>query len=300
MSKAKQLIKKVVPQIIIRYIRRNQRRIELGRINDLNAKTFQDKIKLRIKKSAIPAIGKKMSLYADKYKVRAYVAGKIGENNLINLISVSDTLTKEIWDELPSKFVIKTNFGTGSNHYHIVTNKNKESFSIIKEKFDKALSDDWYLSSHEMAYSFIDRKIVIEEYMSGLNGLTSPDDYKIHCFKNMDGSFECITQIDRGRFEGIHRNFYSHDLELLDMNYGGASNFNFEIVEHSMIIKEMQQLAINLLGELTYARVDFYYVKNKILFGEITHTHTAGNASFTPREQNLIMGNKIKTNSVFM
>lgn len=300
MYRVKKLIKKLVPQGIIRSIRMVLRRIELDRLNDDNAKTFQDKIKLRIKKSASPEIGRGMGLYADKYQVRSYVADKIGEEYLVNLIMVCDTLTEDVWSKLPSEFVIKTNFGTGPEHYHIVKDKNNESFAFLKEKFDKALSDDWYLSSLEMAYSFIDRKIVIEEYMSGIGGVTSPDDFKIHCFKNVDGSFEFVTQIDRGRFEDLHRNFYSHELELLNMNYGGASNFDFDIVENSQTIKEMHKLAISLLGDLTYARVDFYFVEQQIIFGEITHTHTAGNANFTPREQNLIMGNKIKINDIFM
>jgi hypothetical protein len=295
----KYILKKIFPVWFIKTMSKkfNERRI--NKVNESNAITFQDKIKLRIKKSSIPDIGKRMAMYADKYKVRAYVSDKVGDRYLVKLLSTCDTLTEDIWNSLPSRFVIKTNFGTGPRHYHIVKNKSDEDLDLLKKKFSLAMLDDWYLGTYEMAYSFIERKIIVEEYLPGLDGMTSPDDYKIHCFKSKSCEIEFLTQIDRGRFEGIHRNFYDENFSLLNFNYGGAENFEFKVSEYESIILEMHRLAALLLGELTYARVDFYYINKRIYFGEITHTHTAGNALFTPDKANHFLGDKIKQNEVF-
>lgn len=293
----KTFYKVMTPIKLRRFLRLKRREIEFSTLTAESAVTFQEKIKLRIKLSADPSIGKKMAFYADKYAVREYVKQKIGEQYLIPLLHVTEQLTLDIWESLPSQFVVKTNFGTGSSHFHIVKDKNKESFSLLQQKFDKAMKDDWYKKTLEMAYSFIDRKIIIEAYLPGVDGLTSPDDYKLHCFKSANcEDVEVVTQVVRGRFKSISKNFYDDNDVLLDMNYGGTPNFALELPAK---LSEMKRLSKILLGDLTYARIDWYLVNDKIFFGEITHTHTAGCVVFTPAEVNKTFAAKIKHDNVF-
>ena len=61
-------------------------------------------------------------LLADKYRVREYVAEKIGEEYLIPLIGKWDTVEEVDWDLLPQQFVMKCNNGSGD----VVVCKDKE------------------------------------------------------------------------------------------------------------------------------------------------------------------------------
>lgn len=273
------------------------RSLKLKLVNESNARTFNEKLLLRIKMTTNTELAKKMSFYADKFLVKSYVESKIGAKYVIPLLCVCDELNRDIWNELPEKFVIKTNFGTGQLHYHIVVNKNIEKFEDVKAKFDMALRDDWYNVTNEYTYKHINRKIIIEEYMPGMNGKTSPDDFKLHMFRNEDDSFDVVIQVDTGRFERLSRNIYDSEFNLLNISYTGSSNFDFDFPKEKA--QEMISLSETLMGDLTYARVDWYYVNDTIYFGEITHTHVAGNAMFSPRGADRFLGDKIKFNVIF-
>ncbi|CAH7043373.1 conserved hypothetical protein [Vibrio chagasii] len=273
------------------------RQLKLKWVNERNARTFNDKLLLRIKMTENPTLAKKLSFFADKFLVKSYVEERIGSNYVIPLLFSGEKLEREVWDKLPNKFVIKTNFGTGNLHYHIVTNKDLENFEDVRSKFDRALGDDWYNVTNEYTYKYIDRKIIIEEYMPGMDGKTSPDDFKLHMFRKKDDSFDVIIQVDTGRFEKLSRNFYDKEFNLLDIHYTGSENFDFDLPIDK--VKEMIVLSCALMENLTYARVDWYYVDNKIFFGEITHTHVAGNAIFTPMSANRFLGDKIEFNNLF-
>lgn len=283
---------------IVRKIKSSINRKKTSKLDDTNAINFNDKIRLRVKKSSDPIIGTKMGARADKYGVRSYISEMIGNQYLVNLLHVCEELDFETWDKLPSRFVIKTNFGTGSNHYHIVTDKSKESFTAVKEKFIKSMLNDWYLFTQEMAYSYIERKIIIEQYISGLDGNISPDDYRIHVFRQIDNSFEFVIQIDTGKFQSVHKNFYDENFNLLNIHYNKSSNFHLENIP-KIAINKMMSLSEKLMGDLTYARIDWYLINEEIIFGEITNTPCAGLANFSPASANLLLGEKIKYNDIF-
>ncbi|MCG7489699.1 hypothetical protein MHN79_09355 [Vibrio sp. Of14-4] len=283
--------------LLVRKARLFVRGVKLKLVNESNARTFNEKLLLRIKMTENDEIAKKMSFYADKFLVKSYVESQVGAKYVIPLLGVCDELNKALWDELPERFVIKTNFGTGELHYHIVLNKHMENFEDVKAKFDIALRDDWYNVTNEHTYKHIDRKIILEEYMPGGDGKTSPDDFKLHMFRNEDDSFDVVIQVDTGRFERLARNFYDKKFNLLDISYTGSSNFDFDFPKQKA--QEMIDLSEVLMGDLTYARIDWYYVNNTIYFGEITHTHVAGNAIFSPMSADRFLGDKVKFNSIF-
>lgn len=294
----KKLIKMVIPEYIKRLIKGRLINNQLNFVTAENAVTFTDKLKYRVKQSKNPMIAKKMALYADKYVVRKYVSERIGDEYLTNVICVTKNLESCDWLSLPKQFVIKTNFGTGSKHLHIVLDKDIECFKTIRRKFLRAMKDDWYLMGQEMFYSYIDRRILIEEYIPGIDGFKSPDDYKIHCFRNDNDNIECIIQIDRGRFECIKRNFYDNEFNLLNINYGNAENF--DLLSIPIEVSRMIELSKNLMGDLTYARIDWYLNHGRIIFGEITHIHTAGTAIFSSLDADSFLGDKIKINKIFI
>src|SRR6056297_2026335 len=83
-------------------------RLELDEWPDLeNPQTFTEKIQY-IKLYQRNELRKKI---ADRIKVREYVAEKVGEDHLIPLIGNYSELTPDIWEKLPSQFVLKANHG---------------------------------------------------------------------------------------------------------------------------------------------------------------------------------------------
>ena len=82
----------------------------------------------------------------DKYKVRDWVREKIGEDYLIPLLGVWDKFDDIDFDQLPDKFMLKTNHGAGWNYP--VADKSKFDKADAKKKFDlwTKLNFTYYLS----------------------------------------------------------------------------------------------------------------------------------------------------------
>jgi hypothetical protein len=70
------------------------------------------------------------SSLADKLRVREYVRERIGEKYLIPLLAAPDVFTKDVFDSLPSSFVMKANHG--SNFVEVVWDKSKRSFEELR------------------------------------------------------------------------------------------------------------------------------------------------------------------------
>lgn len=238
----------------------------------------------------------KYSNWVDKYKVREYVKNKVGEKYLINAISVFDSTDEINFDELPNKFVLKLNTGSG---YNIIC---KEKEKINKEKtikqLNKWLKEDYAKIKKEPQYKNIDKKIICEEYMESKDG--SLFDYKLFCF---NGKVEFI-EVDFDRFENHAMNFYDRNWNLLDLKKGKYPNYSKELNKPTNLEK-MIEIAEELSSELPFARIDLYDVDDKIYFGEITLTPAGGLTPFTPLSKDLEIAkmvdlSKYKRNNILL
>ena len=107
-------------------------------VNFKNPKYFGEKIQwLKIYGNL-----ERFSDYVDKYKVREYVAKKIGKEYLIPLINVYDSTDEIDYEKLPDSFVLKLNTGSGYNY--IVKNKNKINVTKVNKILNQWLSEDYY------------------------------------------------------------------------------------------------------------------------------------------------------------
>lgn len=100
-------------------------------------KTFNEKIQFRKLYDNNPLY----SICADKYRVREYVKGKIGEEYLIPLLLVTDRLTEEQWDKLPNSFVAKANHNSGP--VQIIKDKTKVNKKEIIRELNNQLKLDY-------------------------------------------------------------------------------------------------------------------------------------------------------------
>ncbi|WP_179347760.1 ATP-grasp fold amidoligase family protein [Winogradskyella pacifica] len=216
------------------------------------------------------------TVIADKFKVRAYIKEKIGEEYLIPLLYHTVT-PKDIRPEnLPdTSFIIKANHDSSGGV--IVRDKSKVEWNIVRSHLRKALSENHYLSTREWQYKNIRPRIIVEKLLTYDDG-SIPYDYKFHCFNGK----VAFLGVDIGRFsEQRTRNLYDTKWNLLPCNWGRPNGVD---VAKPTNFEEMKTLAEKIAEDFTYIRVDFYAVNGKTYFGELTLHHSSGFRKFDQEE----------------
>lgn len=205
--------------------------------------------------------------FVDKYAVRQYVAETIGDEYLIPLIGLYDSVEEIEWDILPDQFVLKCTHGSKSNI--ICTDKSNLDIMDATAKLDGWLNRNWFWFGREWAYKDVQPRIICEKYIPGKNAMT-PDDFKVKCFNGK----AAIIDIHHDRFGDHTMNTYDCDwnelsynanIKMLDTPFPKPACFDDMIEKSSLLAKD------------TYvSRIDWYYIDSKLYFGEITLYEASG------------------------
>lgn len=231
-----------------------------------NPMTFTEKIQWLKSKGVTPV----MSKLADKYEVRTWIEEKIGTQYLIPILGVWDSCEGIDFNNLPNKFVLKCNHGSGMNI--VIRDRDLLDVNQTVSMLSKWLSEDFSLRTLEMQYKFINRKIIAEQYIEELSG--NLYDYKFHCFEGTPKFIECIGDRNISTHEGFQRN-YDLDWNELQWTFEDYPRFNHK-VDRPENLEEMIQIARTLSQGFPYVRVDLYDLGTKVYFGEMTFTPASG------------------------
>ena len=225
---------------------------------------------------------------ADKYEVREIIKEKIGEEYLNELIGVYESVDEIDIDKLPDKFVLKGTHGSGFNI--ICKDKSKMNWDEEFKKMRRWLRTNYYLQNREWVYKDIKPRIICEKYLSQEGNQSSLIDYKFYCF-NGEPTY---CQVIRGRGEKETIDFY--DTEWNHMPFNGLRELPMsdEKFEKPKKYEKMIELAKELAGDFPFVRVDFYYVKDEIIFGELTFFPLSGMGKFTPDEWDYKLGDLLQ------
>lgn len=220
---------------------------------------------------------------ADKYGVREIVAERIGPEYLNELYGVYESVDEINLDELPQSFVLKGTHGSGYNI--ICKDKNKMDWKKEFKKMERWLNINYFWQNREWVYKDIKPRIICEKY------LEDPEtddlrDYKIFCFNGEPK----LVQVHLDRFNSHKRNFYNIDWNFIDVENANPNEEDIEIKEPKNFDK-MLRLSKILSEGFPHVRVDFYEVKNKMYFGELTFFHGSGMEWFSPEEFEITLGN---------
>lgn len=228
------------------------------------------------------------TVMVDKYRVREYIAEKLGEEYLIPLLGVWDDPDDIDFDALPNQFVLKCNHNSGLGMC-ICKDKSKLNIQKVKADLRKGLRQDYYLTGREWPYKNVPKKIIAEKYMDDGTG-SDLRDYKFFCFGGKPQYCQVIS--NRSTKETI--DFF--DTEWNHQEFTGLSSFlQFsEEIKQPQSYKEMQGLAGKLSQRIPFVRIDFYEIKGKPYFGEITFYPASGFGVFTPNKWNVILGKQIE------
>lgn len=252
-----------------------------------NPHTLNEKmqyLKLRVYKDN-PLITK----CADKYAVREYVEKCGCGNTLVPLLGVWDKAEDINFDELPNKFVLKCNHGSGTNI--ICTNKEELDIGKTRKLLNKWLREDFGKQRVEMSYKNIKKKIIAESFIETSDG-KPPKDYKIFCSYG-EPKFLFVAS-DR------YNNNTKFDYFTIDWKWlpviNGHPNAGEKALKCPKGYNEMLECASKLSKPFPLVRVDFYYENEKVIFGELTFLHFGGLTPFEPSKFDRIFDDMIDTN----
>lgn len=229
------------------------------------------------------------TMMVDKYKVREYVANTLGEEYLIPLLGVWDDPDEIDFDALPNQFVLKCNHNSGLGMC-ICKDKSKLNIEKVKKELKKGLKQDYYLTGREWPYKDVPRKIVCEKFMTNDEVGGELEDYKLMCFQGkVKASFVCNNRFSK---DGLNVTFYDTDWKRMpfERHYPASKT---EITRPASY-DEMVQLAEKLAQNIPFVRVDFYEIKGKPYFGELTFFPGSGFEEFNPEQADKELGSWIK------
>ena len=243
---------------------KRQFKAAFGKKLDLkNPKTLNEKLMyLKLKKYWHNPL---VTQCADKLRVRDYVKQKGCGELLLDLYGSWESASDINWDELPEKYAIKCNHGSGYNM--ICVDKNKFDTKKASVTLNKWLKERYGIQFTEQGiYDKIPRRILAEEYIETADGLP-PKDFKFFCsYGKVYFLFVASDRYDS------HTKF---DYYYPDWTYIPVKNFfdNNGPIEKPAALERMIHYAEVLSSDFPLVRVDFYNEGDRIIMGEMTFTH---------------------------
>ena len=224
----------------------------------------------------------------DKFLVREYISGSIGEEYLIPLLGVWNRFDEIDFDSLPEQFVLKCTHDSGS----VIICKDKKIFDYqaARKKIECSLKKNLYWRAREWVYKDLMPKIIAEQYMED-EKTSELRDYKFFCFDGEVKMLFVATERQK-KNEEVKFDFFDVDYNRLPFKQGHP---NAKVLpEKPQCFDEMKELAAKLSKGIPHVRVDFYEVNGKVYFGELTFFHFCGLVPFEPEEWDFKLGSWIE------
>lgn len=219
---------------------------------------------------------------ADKYAVRDYIKQCGLEHILIPLLKIYSSVDQINFSELPQKFAIKCNHGSGFNI--ICTDKSSFDFKQAISQLKEWHNTNYGFRYYEKHYVTIERKIIVEELLDiepweiqvyCINGIP---DFLLVCKKHLNGEYSAYS--------------YTLDWKRIAKRIGEEQILS-ENLPRPPKLEELIQDAITLAKPFPFIRVDFYQKGPDYYFAEMTFTPSA-NILFRYTEETINdMGKKL-------
>lgn len=224
----------------------------------------------------------------DKIRAKEYVASIIGEEYIIQTLKIYESINDVDLEELPARFVLKTNNGSANMGVVICADKSKFDLESAKDKLAQSMRQNKYLKSREWPYKNIKPQVFAEQFMED-KATVDLKDYKFFCF---DG-------VVRALFVGSERSsgdvkFDYYDAEFNHLNIVQEHPMSGASIEKPRNFELMKELASKLSKGIPQVRVDLYDIEGRIYFGELTFFHHGGIVPFNPKEWDYTFGSWIK------
>ena len=252
-----------------RYWRNFGRKVNLKRPQTFNEKIFWLELNRYIENELVIQC-------SDKLRVRDYVCSSGCKQLLVPQLGAWDQLEDIEWDALPEKFVLKWNFGAGFNY--ICTDKQRANKEEVFQKMKKWGNSKYWLWYGEMHYKRIPKKIICEQYICDIDSCdecnsSSPEDYKFYCF---NGKAKYILLCLNRKGMKADYVFFDTQWNVQPFSLYAINNSENIKVPRPDLLDQAIKYAEILAKPFPFVRVDFYILKDKIYFGELTFTPCGG------------------------
>lgn len=229
----------------------------------------------------------RLPILCDKLKVRDFVAQKVGQDILVPLLWYGERPENIPLNDLPSKFVIKTNHGAG---YYIIVKDSKDlNFKTTKIKLNQWLRENYCEDRYigiEWGYKNIHPTILIEPLLEENGDL--PIDYKFYCFL---GRVEFLI-MHFERLKGQRTILLDRDFQSPKFAAQTPTPRWTGIVSRPPNFDSMVHVAESLAKDFDFIRVDLYNIHGKIFFGELTPYPGGVGVKILPDEEDFVYGGK--------
>ena len=268
-------------------------------INSRKPITIKEKILYKMAYDRNP----QLTLFADRVRVRKYVAERVGEGFLIQSHGVFHSLREINRTRLPRNFVIKASHGSGASvicwdgaprglELPIILkgitwekflihpdDLNWNSLVSLSEKW-KTLNYSWVFGQYpEWAYQDVNPQLIVEAIITQEGKI--PKDFK---FFMSNG--ECMfIQVDSERFSSHRRDIFSPSWTNLELIFKYAKSD--DVIEKPKSFDLMLEISRKLSLGIDFVRVDLYESDEGIKFGELTNYPEGGSADLRPRESSI-------------
>jgi len=247
-------------------------------LDEANAQKFSELLFLKMIEDVRHG-NKQFTKLADKFRVREFVVDRVGSEYLVPLIWHGSNPEDIPYGKLPSKYIIKTNHGSGRN----ILVDGTCDHDWIKEILKQWLEENYYWKGFEAQYFHIKPLVIIESFLED-DKADELLDYRFFCF----GGEPCIIQVDNNAHD--INPFYDLNWGKIDLNY--RINFKDVDIPCPPNLDEMLGAARKLSSGIDFVRVDLYNVQGKVYFGEMTFTPVGGRFNFTPESWDNELGQK--------
>ena len=222
---------------------------------------------------------------ADKILLHNYSKRKLGKDICNKILKIYHSEKEIDLNELPNQFVLKTNHGSGFN----IIVEDKKQFNLTKAKIilKKWMKIDYGVKGAEFHYSFINKKIFVEEYLG-----KSLKNYKFLCY-NGKPKYVYVS-IKEGKQK--YRNFYDMKWKFVPFHCLSKPHPKYHYPKPNLF-KLMKKYAIILSKDFKFVRVDLYELDNEVRLGELTFIPMNSFFHCKNKNQEIELGKDIITNN---
>ena len=249
--------------------------------------TFQDKLNYLMIHESPEYKGN----IVDKIKLTDYSIKILGKDICIPILKTYNNVNEINIDELPDKFVLKCNHGSGMNIF--CKNKSNFDLNIAKKRLNEWMNTNYGLPGTEFQYYFIERKILASPYLGKLT------DYKTFCFNGRPKFIAARRILDEINHKYIY-NYYDLNWTLTNLEYGRSSYKR----DPKVNIKKPQNLDLiieyskKLSKEFVFVRIDFYEVNGTLYLGELTFSPSNVDMPYKDHDQRVYLGNLLNISDI--
>lgn len=223
----------------------------------------------------------------DKIQLRNYSETILGKDICTPILKIYNDIDEINLEELPEKFVLKCNHGSGMNIF--CEDKSKFNISKVKKKLKEWMDINYGLLRFEYQYLNVNRQVFAEKFLD-----KEIINYKFSCFNGEPKFIRVKGHINGTNLYNIYyTNWTTTNIEFDDKKYVLTNTF-----KKPKNIDKMIKYSKLLSSKFCYCRVDFYEVNDILYLGEITFTPFNTLVKFKKKETEIYLGNLINISKI--